>query len=513
MGFYSGITKGITALVGILSPSSALRYAEHHRALASMLGYGGADRSGANARWMPRDGNINIRNAKDRKMLQARARQLADDNPHVSGALLRIIQNVIRGGIKPQSQIMRGGKLHTAANDAVEADFCAWEQKTQFYDFQALALRHLWTDGGCIAHWFVRPDYAKEGIVPLGIEMLDIDALDESVTGTLSNGNRAFHGVEINVYGDIVALHIQNVDIFSGFSAHLGETRRIETTHCTLIMRQDRIGQVLPVSWMHAVIQTMHNLGEYQQSEQIAARLQAAFGVFVVLPPEQFEGNMPNGSPIQPALTGGVDTLGRLVNGEEFIGQGRMDVLPAGADIKTAKVDRPGNNYAPYVKSTTRGVSAAFGMSHEAFSNDYSEASYSSVRQAVLEERITYVEMQKLIIKKLCIPVFKAWAQARMLLRGGTCPIAVRWQKPAWGWVDPVKDANAAKTKLEMGVITRRIICEEMGYDFDEIERQRQQEKDLDNEQETEKKEPESADSTNAAGRADSAVKSEQPEQ
>ena len=47
--------------------------------------------------------------------------------------------------------------------------------------------------------------------------------------------------------------------------------------------------------------------------------------------------------------------------------------------------------------------------------------------------------------------------------------VSVAWQRPGWPWVDPVKDANAAKLKLQMSVTTRRAICAEMGVDFDEV--------------------------------------------
>lgn len=484
MGAYQTITTAVAGLLGVFAPGAAAGYARRRAELARVCGYEAARLDGPNGRFLPMDGNINVRNARDRRIIQARARQLVDDNPNVSGALEKIIANVIFTGIRPQARILgRDGKPFDAANNAVELDFADWAERLDWKTMLGLTLRHCWTDGGCLLHWYPRRDFLAEGLTPLGLELLDLDSLDSGVHGLQANGNRAWHGIEVNIHGEPVAFHVRNDALDGGLDGISvlpgpglaqtwipGASMRLPASQCRMVMLKKRIGQLLPVSWMCSIITTMHDLNEYQSAERIAARLAAAFGIFVILPEGQ-GGNDLNGNPL-PALSGGTDTLGRIVDGKEFLSQGRIDALPAGARIEQAKNERPGSNYQPFVKNTQRSASSGLNMSCEAFSNDYSDASFSSVRQAVLEERRGYRMQQSFLLAQVCEPLWKVWCRARALFLRGEERIPVRWQCAGWSWVDPQKDANAAKVRRELGIVSSRILCEEQGLDYDEIKAQ-----------------------------------------
>lgn len=481
---YRAITRAVSGLLGVLAPGAATGYVRRRAELSRVCGYEAARLDGPNGRYLPVDGNINVRNARDRRTIQARARQLVDDNPNVCGALEKIIANVIFTGIRPQSQILgRDGKPFDAANNAVERDFGDWARRQQWRSLLEIILRHCWIDGGCLLHWYPRRDFLDEGLTPLGLELLDLDSLDDGVHGAQVNGNRAWHGIEVNRYGEPVAFHIREDALDGGLDGiamtpgpgvarrwSLGASRRLPASQCRMVMRRKRIGQLLPVSWMHSIITTMHDLNEYQSAERIAARLAAAFGIFVILPEGQ-TGNDLSGNPM-PALTGGTDTLNRIISGKEFVSQGRIDALPAGARIEQAKNDRPGSNFQPFVKNTQRAASSGLNMSCEAFSNDYSDASFSSVRQAVLEERRGYRMQQSFLLEQVCEPFWRIWCLYRSLFLRGDEVIPARWQCAGWSWVDPQKDANAAKTRLEMGIVSRRVLCEEQGLDYEEVKAQ-----------------------------------------
>lgn len=448
MGVYSGITRAVAALMGTFAPGAALRYAAGRAQLARAMGFAAADRRGPNARWRPLDGDINQLVARDRRCIQARARQLVNDNPNVFGALEKIVANVVFTGIRPQAQLRTAdGKLKQGVNNAVEDDFRRWAAAHDWAEQQQLALRHGWTDGGCLLHFFPRRDLLDEGIVPLGMELLPLDSLNAAVHGVLPNGNRAFQGIEIDRYGRPAAYHVREGNLYGGLDAlavtpdprvtgaSVGESLRLPVSRCRMIMRRRRIGQLLPVSWMSSVIMTMHDLDEYQSAERIAARLAAAFGVFVILP-QDGTGNDLGGNPL-PALTGGVTGAGRRLGASEFVSQGRIDTLPHGADIKIAEHNRPGTTYEPYLKTTLRNASTGMGMSAAAYSNDYSEANYSSLRQSVLEERRGYRLQQEFLVTALCEPVWREFCAWRSLFLDRKpavrCEdVPVRWQTPGW---------------------------------------------------------------------------------
>ena len=295
MAGYAALTRAVAGLLGVFSPDAALRYMQGHERLAAIRGYNAARRDGANARWRPLDDSINARNLRDRRLIQARARQIAADSPVISGALDRVVANVVHRGIRPQCQITgRDGELRERKNTAVEQQFAAWAERSEFYDLQALALRHCWLDGGCLLHWYPRKDWLAEGVVPLGMELLPLDALDVAVNGPQKSGNRAFAGIEVDAYGTPAAWHVRPEALGDGLDQimglgnwggiSLGDSIRLPVSSCVMVSSRRRIGELLPVSWLQSVLLTMQDLDEYQTSERVAARLGAAFGVFITLP-------------------------------------------------------------------------------------------------------------------------------------------------------------------------------------------------------------------------------------
>lgn len=482
MAGYAALTRAVAGLLGVFSPDAALRYMQGHERLAAIHGYNAARRDGANARWRPLDDSINARNLRDRRLIQARARQIAADSPVISGALDRVVANVVHRGIRPQCQIIgRDGELRERKNTTVEQQFAAWAERSEFYDLQGLALRHCWLDGGCLLHWYPRKDWLAEGVVPLGMELLPLDALDVAVNGPQKSGNRAFAGIEVDAYGAPAAWHVRPEALGDGLDQimglgnwggiSLGDSIRLPVSSCVMVSSRRRIGELLPVSWLQSVLLTMQDLDEYQTSERVAARLGAAFGVFITLPQGE-TGNSLNGMP-RPALTGGTDTLGRIISGNEFLGQGRIDALPYGTQVQQAKNERPGTTYGPFIKSVSRAAACGLGQSYESFAADFSDSSYSSARQAVLEERRGYVMQQMVLERRLCAPLWRVWCRYRAdFLSGGPDVVPVSWQAPGWSWVDPRNDAQAARMQLDMRIISRRQLCEQWGRDYDEVQRQ-----------------------------------------
>ncbi|MFI3270580.1 MAG: phage portal protein [Pseudomonadota bacterium] len=457
--------KTLAACMGLVSTRAAASYRQ------KCLAYAAGRRSGPNGAWRPKDGPVDLLIARDNKTVQARARALVRDSPNLCGAIRRITNNVVFLGIRPQVQL-RGldGKRDRIANKMIEEDFKAWAEAVEFYDLQTLALRHLWIDGGYLLNMAIDKSFwAHEGLVPLRPELIDINDLDRSVHGQLPNGNIALWGQEFNSQRRPVAYHIRRM-ISPFLMSH--ETVRLSAETCKLVMVKERIGQSQPMSWLASVIMTMHDFDEYQSSERIAARLGAAFGVFVKLPANDYGGNDLNGQPLGGTLgtlAGGRSTDGRLIRPEKFISSGRIDTLPAGADIAVAKNERPSSSYEPYNKTTLRNASTGIGMSAEAFSNDYSDASYSSARSASLEERRGYKVQQNELNTKHNNFIWRHWCVLRAEFLGGGPKIPVNWQNPGWQWVDPTKDATAVEKRLQLGLTTRRLSCAEVGLDFDEV--------------------------------------------
>jgi lambda family phage portal protein len=447
-----------------------MRYIGRRRVLRSYLA---ANKTGPNQNWRPSNKSGDEILKKDHKLILARARDLVRNDAHVSGALRKIVNNVVFNGIRPQAALKTNdGELQRTRNNRAEAHFKRWAEAVDFYEKQELCLRHLWQDGEILAHFFYDPELHRQGIVPLGIELIECDHLDTSIDGRLRNGNYAKRGKEFNKAGRVVAYHVFPEHPGENTLFSLSRSNRIPAGSMIHVFSPERASQTRGVSWLVAAIMEIKDFGEYQNNERLAARLASAFGVFVESPYPEHQ--MPENHPITKASGyPGVDDI------SDYIDPGRIDVLPPGMKITTAKYERPGQTYEPFTKTTLKGASTGVGMSYESFSNDYADASYSAARSAALEERRGYQKQQSLLNRKFNTPIWRAFTYYMRLFDIDTLPadIPVTWQAPGWPWVDPLKDSRAAKTEIELGINTRRKLAADRGHDFDELVEQLKREK------------------------------------
>lgn len=463
-------TRAMSSLIGLFAPEKAIKYAAGRQRLARYTGYGGASPDGPNKGWRPVNRSEDALLAKDREALMARARDLERNSGHISGAISKIVNNVVYTGMYPHAKLATSdGKKKDQENKRINKAWKKWAESrdVQFYEIQDLVLRHLWIDGEVLVHKYFDRDLYNKGLCPLALEVLEADFLDSTLTTENSeNGNRIKQGIEYSKKGRPVAYHI--------FKEHPGETgpfarmawgaerRRVPVENMRHIFFRKRASQSRGVSWMSSIIMEMRDFSEYQNSERIAARLASAFGAFVesVYPEHQY----------QHPLFG--DNEAPSVNDiPSYLEPGRIDVLPPGMKINVAQYNRPGDSYEPFTKTSLKGASAGTGMSYENFSNDYEGSTYSSARQAILEERRGYRKMQWFLVRNFLNWVWQSWiTDAHVSRIVGTIPeeVPVSWRLPGWDWIDPQKDARGAQLELEMHITNRRRLSAQRGFDWDE---------------------------------------------
>ena len=466
---FSGVTVGrlfdewtrlMALTVGLVAPGAAVNFMRRRNALHS---YAAASTTGANKAWLPSNRSADQLIKNDHKLMRARARSLVRDSSQVAGALRKICNNVVFKGIHPQANFKTlSGKANVEWNNMAEAAWLKWSKAVKFHEMENLVIRHLWQDGELFVHYFFNEDLLELGIIPLGVELLECDHLDTGKNG-ISGNEIIKQGIQYNKNGKPTGYWL--------FPEHPGDnswlaansSRFIPAERIQHIFLKERISQHRGISWLAAVIIEMRDFSEYQSSERIAKRLNAAFGLFVTVPyPEQLGNFSPFGG------DGKAMTADQI---PDYMESGKIQQLPPGMKIESPDMDRPGVTYEPYTKVSLRGASTGMNMSYEAYSNDYSDASYSSARSASLEERRGYQVQQFILAERLHQDVWpRMWAMNR-LSQTVRLPdsIPVVWQMPGWPWVDPFKDSKAAEQDLKNGLTSRRKLCSERGVDYDEI--------------------------------------------
>ncbi|SDP69621.1 phage portal protein [Desulforhopalus singaporensis] len=480
---YDRYTSIIGGALNMISPSFAGRWVYGRNMYRAFTAGSTAD---ADRNFNPRlrSGDANVKKAY--KLVAARCRDQAENNPLIAGALRRICDNVVRAGIMPKFKFRKAdGRLDRKANKEWRHRFLRWAKYCEitghetYGGTQRLGLLHMWMDGQYFIHRVY--DTSRPGIVPLRLELLEFDQLDALVDGQLSNGNVARKGIEYDKStGRPLFYHF--LDHHPGDYLALGRrstSRRIPAADIIHVWDRRRISQYSGIAWLVAVVMESYRMEDFRHITHDAARTQAAFVAFLKssMPGFNLGGGLTLGgqsSPATPADTGTKDAPKEIISNI-------VQKLPPGTDVQMNAPTQPGANYEPFTKDSARYQSAGIGMSFEAYTNNYTDASYASARSGSLEERLSYRGQQQFLEEQPNRGVVAWFIEAAYLAGMNPTPMPgyakdpdfyhemAEGQFPGWHWVDPNADAKAAEKLIELTLDTHRNQSASRGLDWDDV--------------------------------------------
>jgi lambda family phage portal protein len=142
---------------------------------------------------------------------------------------------------------------------------------------------------------------------------------------------------------------------------------------------------------------------------------------------------------------------------------GVIEQLPAGMTFKAWEPGSPGAQYREIYTTLVHEIASGLpgGITYVGLTGDLTEANYSSMRQGELQARdawrVAHRRRASLVLQPLYAAVIRGarLAQAvRTTLDDDLVSLAV-WHGRVWPWVDPMKDAQAIRELLALGLTTR----------------------------------------------------------
>lgn len=406
--------------------------------------------------------------------IRSRSRYLTRNNPLAENGVESWVSNLVGTGIIPRWKIKDKElkeKVQELWNDwTEEAD---WDGTSDFYGLQSIVARSVAQSGEGLAQFkTVSPDSGLS--VPLQIQLLEADHLDETYEDIAQNGNNIRMGIEFNKSGKRAAYHL--------FKDHPGETFmimnntervRVPASDCLHIFRPLRPGQARGRPWLTSIIVALKDLDTYDDAERVRKLGAAMFGGFITEPPGENTDISPLGKPTDN------DSESRSVIALE---PGTFPTLPPGMDVKFSSPADVGGNYEAWIKQQVHEIAAGLGITYEQISTDLRGVNYSSIRAGLLEFRRRCEALQwHTIIFQFCQPVMRRWmdvaiASGALLIPDYTANRRyyqrVDWRPQGWKWVDPLKDGVAAQLAVRCGFTSRSAVVAEQGYDAEDIDRQ-----------------------------------------
>lgn len=414
--------------------------------------------------------------------VRARSRWAARNEPIARRFLGMVVNNVVGAeGIKLISRAADGRKPDELARAAIEGAFADWAHehcdlagRLSWRGHQALAARTVALDGEALIEEVVGPDAGPYGYQ---LQALDPELLDTALNvDDLPSGGYIRMGVEHDAVGRPLAFWLKQLgglsaSLYGGGYHSVTNRRRVLADRIIHLFIQDAPGQTRGVPWMHAALYRLKQLSAYEDAAVVKARAGAMnFGVLT----------SPDGTPPEGDDE---ESDGSVISDLET---GTIKVMREGYRFDSVDWQYPTGELEPFVAAIMRHIASGLEVSYNSLAQDLVGVSYSSIRQAVLDDRDVWTGLQAWLGLALCRRVFRRWLTMALTLgkitvpknTGGVAALDPRkidkyrlatFQGRRWGWVDPLKDMTANAKAVDINFKTVSELIRESGRDPDEV--------------------------------------------
>ena len=344
-----------------------------------------------------------------------------------------------------------------------------WADVTGVKSFPAicrLAALHWARDGEA----FILIDRHAQNRYGLSLRVIRPDACPEWLNRTTDDGKWIRNGVEVEpeTYR-VLAYWFDGREEDNTLPAiHGGKTHhllRIPASDVVHVFMQNDECQTRGIPLTHAALKPGKMLEEFNEAELVAARDESNWlGVFHA--PSGRDGEIKQ-------LDEDTEEQGKL---RRHSRKGHDVVLPEGWDYDPKVPQHPNREVTAFKATEKRDLANALDVEYANYANDWSGVSYSSVRAGTLAERDQWMMLQADFIDQCCNPIFNAWLDSFLRLSiSGEYRISDfdrlsehTFRGRRWGWVDPLKDVNAAAVAVAHGWKTDAQVAADYGCDIDD---------------------------------------------
>jgi lambda family phage portal protein len=455
----------------------------------------------------------------DRSALVARTRDLIRNDGWAFGAINRLADSAIGGNFLPiprpiwRALSRRLGPKYDDAwarefASAVVAEWRQWGEDTGYHADAARqqtisqifrqAFRSKMIDGDALAILPWHPDRAETGGYATCVQLIDADRLSNPQHGVDLAQLRA--GVQIDGVGAPIGYHICRGyygDPYLGLDSLIWDYfRRYTEWGRPIVVHHfdvDRTGQHRGAGVLTAVLPRFKMLTRYDASSLQAAILRATIGHFVTSPQTEDQvmaalgGDAAQAGANLEVFAAAMDIVRQDLNGGRPLALGgvRLPVLGFGEKIQSVTGSGVTDNFSEVEDAQIRHIASATGQAAEEISGNFKGLNYSSFRGALLQSWKTLLRRRRDFQAGFAGPVYAAFLEevlsrfGKDLMPSGfvhddfvenrAALTHAAWIGPARGWVDPVKEAQAAVLRMDGRLSTAEQECGENGLWWEDV--------------------------------------------
>ncbi|MBT0779558.1 phage portal protein [Paracoccus sp. pheM1] len=414
---------------------------------------------------------------RNRRMIAFYARDMIRNTPFSARVQQVITGNVVGDGIIPKIQPSKGladevqKRIRARGLDLIEDHLDTTDIDRNgllnFYGLQTAAMNTI-VDAGEVLIRRHRP--ANAGLaLPLQIEVLEPDYIDDSRFGRSIEGNEIREGIEYDKdTGDRVAywLFTQHPggEWRPGTSPYISE--RVPAEDIIHVFRAfDRPGATRGVSWYTPIAEKLLNIDDSEDAHLMRQKIAACFAAFHRM-----------GADRKPR-----DELGGTLQ------PGVIMEIAEDEDMEFSDPPEVGD-FGDFQKSVLRSAAMGVGITYEALTGDLSGVNFSSARIGRLEMDRNISRWQWLMMVPMFLHPFgrwfvEAWAEAeddemfQRLIWEDRRTVRLSWVPPHRILVDPAREFGALREAVRSGFQSRQGVVRQLGVDPERLLQEQLQDK------------------------------------
>ena len=381
--------------------------------------------------------------------LRDRSRHMTRNNGWQKRAVEAIVKHTVGEGIQPApiGELTQTKKIKDIWFDWAGSTDCDWYGKMNFYGLQELAMRGI-AEGGdilVILRWVEN----NESGVPIKLQLAEGDQLDHSKNGKNDKGI-ARMGVQYDESGQLSGYWLFDYHPGDGsIFMTKNESQFVEKSDVLHVFEVLRIGQVRGIPFGVAGFMKTADFSDYEDAQLMKQKIAACFAAFVV----DNEATVPDKD--KEAL--------------EHLEPGIVEHLNPGDTVQFANPPSV-SEYDSYSTRILQGIAAAYNITYEMLTMDYSRVNFTSGRMAKIDVTANFKSWQyNMMVPQFCAPVWKWFINACLVSGKIFEPIKTDWTAPKIPMLDPVKETSSLIKQREAGMTTLSEIIRENGREPQEL--------------------------------------------
>lgn len=421
--------------------------------LAWRNAYDSASFDNRNANWKPPSDITDLTLAYERKIALDRARDLERNTDLAESMIAALERNIIGQGIRLDGENEQlNKKFEDWANDPEQVELGG---RFSFNELCKLIIRRTIVDGGLIIQRVTptKREMNKYGLkVPLILMIREVDELSNLTTSFTT-----LNGIERDNWGRPTKYHFRNYDPLTG--VYENEDEVVKASNIIYLFRPKRASQYREFTLLAPANERIKNVNELLDAELIKNKVNSCFSLAIER---------------QTPLNPGRGTDNRPPNySKKTLSPGMILELMPGEAVKPISPPNSASEATNITQLQQRLAGSGLGLSYELVSRDMSQSNYSSARQGLQEDKMTFYDWRNWLKAHFLDKLLEWFTEALFMdYKKEEC----NWFFSGWSWIDPQKEVEANSKALDSGQTTLAELCAESGKDWKDVIDQRAKE-------------------------------------